>query len=454
MTNREYFEQALKIAVPVMIQNGVTNFVSMLDNIMVGRVGTNAMSGVAIVNQLLMVWNLCLFGGMSGIGIFTAQFHGKEDEEGVRNTFRLLFMLGTVLFSIGIVVYTAFRDPLVLLYLNEEGTAAAETLESAHSYLRFMYFGLLPFAMAQVYSTVLRSTGETDIPMRASLLAVSVNLVGNYVLIFGRFGLPAMGVAGAALATVLSRFAELAYLALWTHRNPERNAYIIGAYSSMKVPFVLLKNCFIKGMPLLINEAMWSAAIAFMMQIYSRRGLNVIAAMNISQTISNLFSVVFMSMGISIGIILGHELGAGKFNEVKDHANLLSLFAVGMCLITGSALFAVSGLFPKIYNTSEEVRVLASGLIRIVAVTSPIHAYANATYFTIRSGGKTVITFLFDSCFSWAVSVPVAYCLVTFTGMGILSIYFCVMAADLLKCIGGFVLVQKGVWINDITQLA
>ena len=444
----------MRIALPIMIQNGVTNFVGLLDNIMVGRIGTNPMSGVAIVNQLLMVWNLCLFGGMSGISIFTAQFHGKEDEEGVRHTFRLLFMLGIVLFAAGILIYTVFRDPLVRLYLNEEGTAAEETLAAAHSYLQYMYFGLLPFAMAQVYSSVLRATGETRVPMQGSLLAVSVNLVGNYILIFGKFGLPAMGVAGAALATVLSRIAEMLYLVLWTHRNTEKNPYILNAYASMKVPALLLKNCFIKGMPLLINETLWSAAIAFMMQIYSRRGLNVIAAMNISQTISNLFSVVFMSMGISIGIIMGHELGAGKFNEVKGHANALSLFAVGMCLFTGTALFLCAGLFPAIYNTSAEVRELAAGLIRIVAVTSPIHAYANATYFTIRSGGKTVITFLFDSCFSWAVSVPVAFVLVSYTDLPVLTVYLCVMLADLLKCIGGYILVQKGVWINDITQLA
>ncbi|MBP3869710.1 MAG: MATE family efflux transporter [Faecalicoccus sp.] len=448
---RNYYKKALMIAVPIMIQNGITNIVNMLDNIMVGSIGTNPMSGVAIVNQLLFIWNLCIFGGLSGIGIFTAQFYGKRDHEGIRYTLRLMFLLTMILFALGIFVFTVFNGQLISLYLHESGQNATETLHHAGQYMAFMLAGLLPFGLTQVYSTVLRSIGETKLPMRGSLIAVFLNLLGNYVLIFGHFSFPAMGVRGAALATVISRFAELFYVVFMTHRNTEAFPFIENAWSSFYVPGSLVKSCAVKGTPLLVNEALWSAGLACLSGIYSYRGLAVVAAMNICSTLSNVFSVAFIAMGSAIGIIIGQELGAGLNHDVKANANRLSVFAVVICLVTGGMMFILAPYFPEIYNTNNEVRQMAASFIRIMALMMPINSYANASYFIIRSGGKTWITFLSDSCFGWFISIPAAYVLVFFTALPIVLIYFFVQLLEILKCIVGFILVQKGIWINDIT---
>ena len=158
-----------------------------------------------------------------------------------------------------------------------------------------MLWGLFPFALQQAYASTLRETGETVLPMKAGITAILLNLVLNYIFIFGKLGLPAMGAAGAALATVIARYVECAIIVIWTHRHADRAPFIAHAYRSLRVPMYLVRDIFRKGMPLLANEALWSAGMAALTQCYSTRGLAVIAAMNISSTISNLSNVVWMS---------------------------------------------------------------------------------------------------------------------------------------------------------------
>ena len=437
-----------------MIQNGITNFVGMLDNIMVGRVGTDAMSGVAIVNQLLFVWYLAIFGGLSGIGIFTAQFYGKKDDEGIRYTFRLMIILAAVLSVAGILLFRMGGTELIRFYLHEDGGigSVAATMEQAGKYLGVMLIGLAPFAVSQVYATTVRSMGETVVPMAASVTAVMVNLAGNYILIYGKFGAPKLGVIGAAIATVASRFVEMAIIVIHTHLHLQKYRFAEGAFRSLYVPRGLVANCAKKGTPLLINETLWAGAQALLVQSYAYRGLSVMAAFNISNTIANVFNVSFIAMGSAIGIIIGQELGTGHMKTVRRDAGRLILFSVLLCLIFGAGLFAVSGAFPHIYNTSADIRRLAAGLIRISAACMPIYAFANASYFVLRSGGRTFVTFLFDSAFAMLITVPVAFVLSRFTGVPVLQVYLVIQLLELLKCVIGGILIHRGVWINDITE--
>ena len=456
MFKREFVSHTMMIALPIMLQNGITNFVNMLDNIMVGRIGTDPMTGVSIVNSLLFVWNLCVFGGLSGIGIFTAQYCGKGDHEGVRRTFRLQIIMSVLLVLIGIAVFGAYGEPLINLYLHEDGGGGSvqATMQAARSYLGVMCIGFLPFALTQAYGTTIRSHGETIAPMIASFLAVGVNLVGNYILIFGKLGAPAFGVVGAAIATVISRFVELTYIVVWAHTHAERVPFVVGALRSLYVPADLTLSCIQKGTPLLLNEALWSGGQAMLTQCYSVRGLSVVSAFNISQTLSNLFNVAFISMGSAIAIIIGQKLGEwgeSKARELKEEAWKLTLFSVFLCLISASMMFAISGIFPKIYNTTDEIRALAAGLICVTACFMPVHAFNNSSYFIIRSGGKTFITFLFDSCFCWAASIPAAFYLAHYTQVPILPMYAAVCSVELVKVVIGLTLVNKGIWIRDIT---
>ena len=453
--DRVFYRRVLAVAIPIVIQNGITNFVWMLDNVMVGQVGTLEMSGVSIVNQLLFVFNLCVFGATSGAGIFTAQFHGSGDQKGVRYTFRFKALVCVALSLIGIGIFSLGGDALIGLYLTGEGdpTEAMGVLGFGLEYLAVMAWGLLPFALGNAYSGTLRETGQTMVPMVGGIIAVFVNLALNFVLIFGYFGAPAMGVRGAALATVISRYVELFIVAGWVHANPEKNPYIRGVYRSLQIPGKLLKSIAVKGMPLLVNEFLWASGMAFLNQCYSTCGLDVVPAMNISSTLYNLGSVAFLAMGNSVGIIMGQMLGAGSEEaQVRDTNNKLVAVSITSGIVFGGLIAMVSGLFPMAYNTTEEVRQLASQLILISAVLMPFNAYTNAAYFTLRSGGQTVVTFLFDSCFVWGCCVPVAFLLSRFSGLSIQPLYAICHGMDLLKCAIGFYMIRKGAWIQNLTQ--
>ena len=452
--DRAFYRRVFGVAIPIIVQTGITNFVSMLDNIMVGQIGTMPMSGVSIVNGLIFVFNLCIFGASSGAGIFTAQFYGSDDHEGVRHTFRFKILICAVISAIGTALFLLGDSFLIGLYLTGEGdpAEAAQVLSYGLQYLYIMVWGFLPFALTNAYSSTLKESGNTFVPMVAGIAATLVNLIGNYILIFGHFGAPAMGVRGAALATVLSRFVELAIVAGWTHRNPGKNPFIVGAYRSMYLPGRLLKSIIIKGMPLLVNEALWSSGMAIMNQCYSTCGLAVVPAQNISSTLFQLGSVVFLSLGNAVGIIMGQMLGAGHTESaVRDYNRKLLALSVMSGIVFGGAMAAVSGLFPRIYNTTKEVQTLAMWLICINAAMMPFNSYTNATYFTLRSGGQTMITFLFDSCFVWVVCIPLAFCFSRFTDMPIIPLFAICQSTDLIKCIIGAWMLKQGKWIQNLT---
>ena len=443
------------IAIPVMIQNLITNFVALIDNIMVGQVGTEQMSAVAIVNQLFFVYNLTIFGAISGAGIFCAQFFGKGDIEGVRNTFRFKILTVSVLTGIGIAVFLLFGDNLITMYLHdaEEGIDLAATFEYAKRYMIIMLIGLVPFSFEQAYSGTLREGEIATPPMVAGIVAVVVNTVLNYLLIFGIGIFPELGVEGAAIATVISRFIQVAIVVFWTHMHSGRLAFVKGLYRTFKVPGNLVKQITIKGLiPLMANECLWSAGVSALVQNYSLRGIDVVAGLNIANTVINLFNVMFIAFGSGVSVVIGQMLGANELQKAKESAPKLIFFSAMLCVVVGGIMACFSGLFPLAYNTSENVRSLASVFILISAVLMPVHGALHCTYFTLRSGGKTLITFLFDCGFSWGVSVPLAYCLANFTDMEIIPLYLCCQGIEAVKCVIGLILIKKGIWLSNIVS--
>ena len=451
--DRRFYRTALTVALPIMIQNGITNFVGMLDNIMVGRVGTVQMTGVSIANTLLFVFTLAIFGAVSGAGIFGAQFYGKGDMEGVCHAFRFKILECAGILVLGVCVYLVFGRELIVLYLRGEGeqTHIEESLRYGLSYLRIMLLGLPAFAVAMCYAGTLRESGQTVPPMTAGLVAVGVNFVFNWLLIFGKLGLPALGSDGAAIATVLSRYVEADIVVIWAHRHPEKAPYFRGAWRSLRMPRHLAGQIARRGAPLILNETLWALGQALLLQCYSLRSFAVVSSVNIASTLGNVCNVAFMAMGASIGILVGQLLGAGKTEEAKDTDRKLIVFTELTCLVFGGAMAAVSGAFPHIYNTEPDIRALASKFILINAILMPIHAYANGAYFTLRSGGKTVVTFLFDSVFTCVVVAPTAYVL-SATALAIVWLFFCCQSLELIKCFVGYGMIRSGVWIQNIVK--
>ena len=452
--DRAFYKSLLAVAIPIIIQNSITNFISLLDNVMVGQIGTEQMSGVSIVNQLLFVFNLCIFGALSGAGLFGAQFFGNKEYENLRHTFRYKLVISVIIFTGAITLFLVAGEPLVSLYLHEgsETGDLALTLFYAKKYLAISLFGLFPFTVTQIYASSLREVKHTVPPMAAGIVGVCVNLSLNYVLIFGKLGVPAMGVEGAALATVISRFVECICVIVWTHTHTNKCPFIVGAYRSLRIPRKLVRSITVTGMPLLLNETLWAAGQAMLLQCYSLRGIATVSAMNISGIAFNTFSVLYFSMGTTISILVGHRLGEGDLGTAASDAKKMIAFSTFLGFISG-ALIAICSLFlPDLYNTTEEVRTLAVSFILTVAVSAPIQAILNASYFTLRSGGKTLLTFLFDSAYVWCFTIPLSYCVIRFTNLPVEWVYFMCYNSDIVRCVIGIVLVKRGIWLNDLTK--
>ena len=449
---KEFYKMALIIALPMMIQNALTSCVNLVDNLMVGSLGTESMTGVSIANQLLFVYQLTVFGGVSGAGIFSAQFFGKGDDEGIRYTMRFKLIVTVTLSAMAYVVFTCFGDRLIELFLHaDEVTDIDLCRRESLAYLQILMLTVFPFALTQVYGDTLRSCGYTTAPMAAACVGILLNVTGNYILIFGKLGAPVMGVRGAALATLIARCAETLLLVVWSHRNTRRYTFVRGVWGSLYVPGRLMGRIAAKGLPLLFNETFWSLGMTVVAQCYSTRGLSAVAAYQICQTVWQLFTIMAFALGSSVGIIVGQKLGAGQLSEARDDAAKLIAFATVVAAGCGIIMALLSPIFPQFYKTTELVRTLATQMLMVMAVCLPMVAFTNACYFTLRCGGKTFITLLFDSVFVWTVCIPLAWCLSRLTGLPMLQLYILCQFPELVKCLLGFSMVRRGTWAQNLT---
>lgn len=450
--DKAFYKMVFAVALPIMLQNGITNLVGMLDNIMVGLVGTEQMTGVAIANQLIFIFNLAIFGAVAGAGIYGAQFHGNGNVDGVRFAFRFKLIVGTLITAIAVGVFLIFGEDLIMLYLKGEGDVAniEASLDYGVRYLRIMLVGLLPFALVQCYSGTLRETGETLLPMKAGIVSVLVNLCFNTLLIFGLLGIPALGSDGAAIATVLSRFVELFIVAFVTHKNSKRFPFIKGALRSLRIPLTLTFKIASKSAPLIMNETLWALGNALLTQSYSTRGYDVVSAHNIATTLNNVFIIAFLAMGNAIAILVGHKLGAGETEDAVVTARKLTFFSVAICFLFGGMLACVAPFFPLIYNTTDSIKSLATSLILIMATVMPISALSHAYYFTLRSGGKTFVTIIFDSFYVCVITFPLAFLLSRYTSLSIIPLFFFCQMSEIGKCIVGAFMVKKRIWVKNI----
>ncbi len=452
--DKAFYKMTFTVAVPIMLQNFITNLVNMLDNIMVGSVGTEQMTGVSVVNQLVFIYNLAIFGAISGVGIFTAQFYGKKDNEGIRYTLRYKIYIAVILFVAALGIFLFFGENLISLFLHENGDGVniPATMGYAKEYLGIILIGLFPFAVANSFAGTLRETGDTFTPMLTGVIAVGVNCLFNYLLIFDKIGLHALaGVKGAAVATVLSRYVECLILVVYAAvKRKTKFPYIRYLTDSLYIPGELAVSVTKKAIPIFLNEVCWSTGMSMLSVAYSLHGPMVVAAYSIASTVNNLFMIAFLSMGSSIGIIAGRFLGAEKHEEAVDCVKKLIAFSVFLSIIMGILLFTVGAMIPSLYReTAPEAKETAVYFIRVFALVMWMDAIANASYFTLRSGGKTLATFLFDSGALWLLSVPAAF-LLKFAGLSVYFVFPIIQVLAIIKVIIGLVMVSKKVWVRTL----
>jgi putative MATE family efflux protein len=454
--DKDFYRRIVTVMLPIMAQNAITNFVGLLDNIMVGRVGTLEMSGVSVINTLMLVYNCCVFGAVAGVGIYTAEYYGAGNEEGVRNSFRFKTVFAVALAVLAVSIFLIGGDGLISLYLEGKGDPAdaAQILDYGKQYLRIIMIGLIPHAFTQSYADTLRNCRKVMPPMAAGLTAMAVKVVLNYLLIFGYLGFPRLGIVGAGISVVISRFVELGVIVSWTKRHLPDVPFMKGVFRTLKVPGRLCLEMIRSAFPLMVNETVWSAGLAFLTQCYTTRALNVVAAVSISNTLYNLFSVTFKSAGTAIGILIGQMLGVRAFAKAKEEVPKMIVFSTMIGLAVAVVYVGIAFTAPGLYNVTPEVRRIARDLLLATIVFIPVNGALSATYHTLKAGGNTFLVMLVDCGAIWLFQALPTFLLSRFTGIGIIPLYFFAQCGLILKLAVQLYFVRRGGWARSLVEEA
>lgn len=451
--DKAFYKMIFIVALPMILQNVVSNFVNLLDNVMVGQLGQDQVCGVAFVNQVHGVYSMSMTGIITGVSIFTSQFHGRRDREGIAQTFRIKLIATAVLTLAGMGIFTFFGEDIISLFISDKSVEGDPemTLRYAMEYFRIIIAGMPLLVFSMTYAGTMRETENTAVPMIAGCVAIGVNALGNFLLIFGNFGFPELGVSGAAIATVFSRVVELAILVVSMHAG-KRDTYAGILYKHFfRIDGELVKKVIRKGTPLLINNFLWSFGMSAVVSCYSGMGLSAGAAYSSASAVINTFSQFYVSLGYAVGVIIGKYLGADKHDEAEDISAKMTAFSVAIGTFLGVILASASGLFPELYNISDEAKDIAASFMLITGCLMPLYAYLQAANATVRAGGSTFLLMLFDGVFVVCVVFPLAYVLSNFTPLRVELIYLIVNGVEVLsKDIFGFVMLKKKAWVNKI----
>ncbi len=443
--DRKFYKNLFAISLPIIAQQLITSSVQLVDNVMVGSLEESAIVSVSVVNQLYFIMMLITFGAIGGAGIYTAQYFGSKDFDKLKQTFRFKVITALLVFFISLVVFTVFGETLIGLFTDNP-----VSIENGMSYLSIIRWGILPWVLTVAMANTFRDMGITKPLMYISIVAIMTNTGLNYLLIFGKFGFPQLGIVGAAYATVVARFIE--FLLIFILLKKRGKLFDTKLTQLLKIDSVVLKSILKMAFPLMINELLWSTGQTMFMQAYSLRGENALAALTITGAISQLVFVTFGGVATGIAVMVGNTLGRNELQIAKDNARKLIAFAVLFAMVMGLLLFGLSFYILDIYKVSVETRATAIFNIRVNALFIPVYSFNVAIYFTLRSGGDTKSTLLMDSGYMWVISVPIAYVMSRFTDWPVTIMFLLVQCLDIPKALFGMSRYRKGHWVKNLAK--
>ena len=442
----EYIFELRKIAVPIIIQQFMFSGLNMLGVIFVGQKGDESVAAVGLAGQIAFILNLVHFGIISGAAMFTAQFWGKKDIPNLRRVLGLCLMFAISASLIFFSLSQFLPSQLLSIYSKDQ-----TVIKLGADYLRTFSWTFLFFAVTFSYSLVMRSTGEVKIPTVISVGALMLSTTLSYSLIFGKFGLPELGIQGAAVAAVVARALECGILLLIAYAQKSPVAASLRELTGFDRKFV---SQVIKPMlPVILNELFWSLGITTYNIIYARIGTTSFAAMNIVGTIEQVAFVLFFGISSATSVLVGNNIGAGHEDKAYIYAGRsLYISAIGG-VIVGIILQLVKIPVLSLYKVSPEVIRNAGNIITVVT----FFVWMRVSNMTIvlgilRAGGDTRYSLFLDGIIIWIVGVPMAYLAAFVFHLPVYFVYLFVMSEETAKYILGVIRYRSRRWINNLAE--
>lgn len=443
--NKAFYAAVFAVAIPLMLQSLITSSVNLVDNLMVGQLGDSVIGAVASVNRFYMIANFGTNGIVAAAAIFLAQYFGAGNTGKMKEAFRFS-LLSALMIIAPFFLLGVFKPELILAFFTND----VALIDIGVEYLSIVAFSFIPAAISIALYNSMRSVGETKLPLYTSVFAVVTNAVLNYILIFGKFGAPQLGVSGAAIATLIARTLEMIVMIVLTKIN--QFDYRTKLRDLFKIERNLAKAIMLKGLPLALNEVLWAGGMATLLKIYGTRGVVVLSGYSIATTASDLFFSLFSGMAIATTVLISQKLGANELDEARDNGYKLIGTSFMMAMVMGLLMFMSAFIVPNLFSVSLETKIFARNILIIMSCFFWIYMTTAQMYFILRAGGDTKSTLIMDAIYMWMVNIPLLAVLAYATPVSIYVIYIIGQCTDIVKLILAYSLTKKERWVKNLTE--
>ena len=443
---REFYKSFMKLTIPIATQNLIASTLNLVDTVMIGRLGETEIASVGLANQIFFLLNLFLFGVYSGSAIFTAQFWGKKDIGGIRKALGL--SLGMGIAAAFLFFLTGFLFPKQVLSIFSKDP---EVIILGSSYLRIASLSYMPMAVTFAYSFVLRSTEQVKLPMFTSMVALGLNTILNYTLIFGHFGFTPMGVRGAAIATVIARGLEVCIILTVVYVKKLTPAASMRELLGFSREFV---HRFVKTtIPVIGNETFWALGVTVYAVVYGRMGTGVIAAVNIASTVERIAFVFFLGMANACAAMVGKQIGAGDEKKAYAYARKFATLGPALGVLAGSLVILSSRYVLMVYKISDDVYASAVRILFIMGILLFVKVFNMINIVGImRSGGDTTFSLIIEITGIWLIAVPIALLGGLYWKLPVEWVIILISIEEVYKAVIGIARFLSKKWINNLVK--
>lgn len=444
--DKKFIKTLMLLAIPIILQSLVTASLNLLDNLMIGSLGENEIAAVGISNQFYMLYYYTIMGITLGAGIFMSQFWGKKDVTSIHKFLGISLVVGMISTIFFAILAFFFPEMIMKIFIDE-----SIVIEQGVAYLKMVALSYIFTTVSLAYAAALRSIGQTKIPMYGSLVGLVFNGILNYIFIFGKFGAPVMGVAGAALGTTVSRFMELAFILFIIYKNKN---VVAGKISQLlDFNFDLVKRYFITATPVVFNDVMWIAGITAYFIAYSKLGINATATMQIANTINNVFNIFGIGIASASAILIGNKIGAGKEEDAKEDAIKISVFGVLIGIIIGIFFFFLSPFIAMLFKITPETYENLIFVLKVMAIILPLRFFGITQIIgVLRGGGDVMYAIITELVAVWLIGVPLSFIGAVYFNLPITIVYILVCLEEPFKAIATYPRLRSGKWIKNLVK--
>lgn len=444
--NKHFYKTMISIALPIAMQNLISSSLTMVDTIMIGRLGEASIAAVGLGNQFFFFFSLLLFGINSGSAIFIAQFWGKKDIKNIRRILGIAILSGGIISILFTLAALLFPVTILKFFTNDP-----VVIKLGSQFLRILSLSFTITTISTAFGQASRCIGQAKVPMFISGISLLINTVLNIILIYGKLGLPALGVRGTAIATDIARIVELTLMLLVVYRKGGVLAAKISELVDLSSDFI--KKFFKTALPVIMNEGLWSLGITMYSAAYARIGTGAVAAVQISNTIQNLFMTIFFGLGNACAVMIGNQIGSGKKDTAISYSKKYSIITPVSGIIMGMLLLISRPAILSLFNVAPEVYNDVNKILMIFSLILFIKAYNIITVVGIlRSGGDTKVALFLDTGGIWLIGVPLSFIGALVWKLPVYYVVALVSIEEIFKFILGTIRVVSKKWVRNVIE--